>query len=53
MLRWLADRAVKPGDAVEVLDKQPFDGPLTVRIGEAVHTLGGGVARAMRIQLAP
>jgi DtxR family Mn-dependent transcriptional regulator len=53
MLRWLADRAVRPGDDVEVLDKQPFDGPLTVRIGDSVHTLGGGVARAMRIELRP
>jgi DtxR family Mn-dependent transcriptional regulator len=51
MLRWLAEKAVRPGDAVEVLDKQPFDGPLTVRIGGAVHTLGGGVARAMRIEI--
>ena len=34
MLRWLAERAVRPGDDVEVLDKQPFDGPLTVRVGE-------------------
>jgi DtxR family Mn-dependent transcriptional regulator len=53
MLRWLADRDVRPGDEVEVLDKLPFDGPLSVRIGGSVHTLGGGVARAMRIQIAP
>ena len=53
MLRWLAEREVRPGDDVEVLDKQPFDGPLTVRVGGAVHTLGGGVARAMRIQTQP
>jgi DtxR family Mn-dependent transcriptional regulator len=53
MLRWLAERAVRPGDDIEVLDKQPFDGPLTVRVGGSVHTLGGGVAKAMRIELAP
>jgi DtxR family Mn-dependent transcriptional regulator len=53
MLRWLADRAVRPGDRVEVLDKQPFEGPITARIGGSVHTLGGGVAAAMRIELAP
>ena len=50
MLRWLAERSVRPGDAVEVLDKQPFDGPLTVRVGDATHVLGGGVAAAMRIE---
>jgi DtxR family transcriptional regulator, Mn-dependent transcriptional regulator len=49
MLRWLADRSVRPGDALEVLDKQPFGGPLTVRVGDAVHVLGGGIAAAMRI----
>jgi DtxR family Mn-dependent transcriptional regulator len=52
MLRWLADRAVRPGDDVEVVDKQPFDGPLTVRIGRETHVLGGGVAAAMRIETA-
>src|SRR3954451_7847086 len=51
MLRWLAERAVRPGDALEVLDKQPFGGPLTVRVGDAVHVLGGGIAAAMRIEL--
>jgi DtxR family Mn-dependent transcriptional regulator len=51
MLRWLSERAVRPGDEVEVIDKQPFDGPLTVKVGDTIHTLGGGVARAMRIEI--
>jgi DtxR family Mn-dependent transcriptional regulator len=51
MLRWLATRSVRPGDALEVLDRQPFGGPLTVRVGDAVHVLGGGIAAAMRIEL--
>ncbi len=51
MLRWLAERAVRPGDGIEVLEKQPFGGPLTVRVGGSVHVLGGGVAAAMRIEL--
>jgi DtxR family Mn-dependent transcriptional regulator len=51
MLRWLAGRNVRPGDELEVLDKQPFGGPLTVRVGDAVHVLGGGLAAAMRIDL--
>ncbi len=53
MLRWLAERAVRPGDDIAVLDKQPFAGPLTVRVGECVHVLGGGVAAAMRIETSP
>jgi DtxR family Mn-dependent transcriptional regulator len=51
MLRWLADRDVRPGDSLEVVDKQPFGGPLTVRVGDAEHVLGGGLAAAMRIEL--
>ncbi len=51
MLRFLADRGIAPGDAFEVIDKQPFDGPLFVRFGDAVHVLGGALARAMRVEL--
>lgn len=49
MLRFLADRGIAPGDQLEVIDKQPFDGPLFVRFGDDVHVLGGGLARAMRV----
>ena len=50
MLRYLADRGIAPGDAFEVVDKQPFDGPLFVRFGDAVHVLGGSLAGAMGVQ---
>jgi DtxR family Mn-dependent transcriptional regulator len=49
MLRFLAERGIAPGDEFEVLDKQPFDGPLFVRFGDDVHVLGGRLARAMRV----
>jgi DtxR family Mn-dependent transcriptional regulator len=52
MLRYLADRDVNIGDAFEVLDRQPFGGPLTVRFGESLHFLGGALARAMRVERA-
>jgi DtxR family transcriptional regulator, Mn-dependent transcriptional regulator len=51
MLRFLADRGIAPGDELEVIDKQPFDGPLFVRFGEDVHVLGGALARAMRVEV--
>jgi DtxR family Mn-dependent transcriptional regulator len=51
MLRFLADRGIAPGDALEVIDKQPFDGPLFVRFGDDVHVLGGELARAMRVEM--
>jgi DtxR family Mn-dependent transcriptional regulator len=52
MLRFLAERGIAPGDQFEVIDKQPFDGPLFVRFGNHVHVLGGDLARAMRVELA-
>jgi DtxR family Mn-dependent transcriptional regulator len=51
MLRFLTDRGIAPGDELEVTDKQPFEGPLFVRFGEAIHVLGGELARAMRVEV--
>jgi DtxR family transcriptional regulator, Mn-dependent transcriptional regulator len=51
MLRYLTERGVGLGDPLEVLDRQPFDGPLTVRVGDALQVLGGGLAAAMRVEL--
>jgi DtxR family Mn-dependent transcriptional regulator len=51
MLRFLADRGIAPGDDFEVIDKQPFDGPLFVRFGDHVHVLGGTLAKAMRVEV--
>ncbi|MDX6665513.1 MAG: DtxR family transcriptional regulator, Mn-dependent transcriptional regulator [Solirubrobacteraceae bacterium] len=50
MLRYLADRGIAPGATLEVIDKQPFDGPLFVRFGDDVHVLGGDLACAMRVE---
>ena len=52
MLRYLAERGIAPGDEFEVVEKQPFDGPLFVRFGDDVHVLGGALARAMRVEVA-
>ena len=52
MLRFLADRGIAPGDHLEVVEKQPFEGPLFVRFGDAVHVLGGNLAHAMRVEVA-
>jgi DtxR family transcriptional regulator, Mn-dependent transcriptional regulator len=50
MLRYLDERGVQLGDELEVVDRQPFDGPLTVRFGDRLHTLGGRLAGAMRVE---
>ncbi len=51
MLRFLAERGIAPGDGLEVVEKQPFDGPLFVRFSDDVHVIGGGLARAMRVEI--
>jgi DtxR family transcriptional regulator, Mn-dependent transcriptional regulator len=53
MLRYLSERGISLGTAFEVVEKQPFDGPLFVRVGESVHALGGELARAMRVEATP
>ena len=53
MLRFLAERGIAPGDTFDVVEKQPFDGPLFVRFGDDVHVLGGALARAMRVEVVP
>ena len=53
MLRYLAERGIAPGDDFEVVDKQPFGGPLFVRFGRETHVVGGGLAGAMRVEEVP
>jgi len=57
MLRYLSERGISPGERLQVLECQPFGGPLTVsfergeRQGPSEHALGGALARAMRVEL--
>jgi DtxR family Mn-dependent transcriptional regulator len=53
MLRYLSDRGITPGDAFEVVERQPFGGPLFVRFGSEVHPLGGALTLAMRVERRP
>jgi len=52
MLRYLEERGIAIGDDLEVLDRQPFDGPVFVRTGGKVHALGAVLARAMHVEAA-
>src|SRR5271167_806948 len=54
MLRYLSERGISPGERLEVLECQPFGGPLTVSYMDGVpreHALGGQLAGAMRVEL--
>ena len=50
MLRFLGERDIVPGARLELVERQPFDGPLFVRVGDDVHVLGSTLARAMRVE---
>lgn len=50
MLRWLSERGIAPGDRLEVLERQPFDGPLLVRFASGDHALGGALVQMMRVE---
>jgi len=52
MLRYLSRRGIAPGDRLEVLERQPFDGPLLVRFASGDHALGGSLVRMMRVETA-
>ncbi len=51
MLRYLAERGIAPGDELEVIERQPYGGPLFVRFRDHVHPLGGDLALAMRVEV--
>lgn len=46
-LRYLASLGLKPGTRVMVLDRQPFRGPTTVRVGEYTHIIGHELASTL------
>lgn len=51
MLRYLADQGIMPGGRIHVLERQPFGGPLLVSVDGSEYTLGGGLLRAMRVNV--
>jgi DtxR family Mn-dependent transcriptional regulator len=50
MLRYLAEQGIGLGDPLEVVERQPFGGPLFVRFGEHTHALGDALTRVMRVE---
>jgi DtxR family Mn-dependent transcriptional regulator len=51
MLRYLADCGITLGARLEVTGRQPFGGPVFVRLGAHEQPLGGELAQAMRIEI--
>lgn len=50
MLRYLAERGIRPGATLRVTGAQPFGGPLLVEVEGREHALGGELARKMRVE---
>ena len=51
MLRYLAELGITPGERFEIVDRQPFGGPLFARFDGQMHVLGGQLAAAMRVEV--
>ncbi len=51
MLRFLAAKGISPGERLEVIDKDPFDGPVFLRFSDGEVILGGQLARMMRVEV--
>ncbi len=50
MLQYLGRRGMVPNTPLEVREKAPFDGPLTVRVGRTSHVLGRALANHIWIE---
>lgn len=49
MLRYLDERGIRPGSELEVVSRDPFEGPLHVTVAGAEHVLGERLAGAIRV----
>jgi DtxR family Mn-dependent transcriptional regulator len=50
MLRYLSELEIGIGDCIEVIGRQPFEGPFEVKVGERELALGPPLARAIRVE---
>jgi DtxR family Mn-dependent transcriptional regulator len=50
MLAYLSECGIAVGDRLELIERQPFDGPVTVKIDSRSHVLGLTLAQAMRVE---
>lgn len=51
-LRYLGELGLKPGEEVAVVERAPFDGPISVRIGGELYQIGRGLAVIVRVEAA-
>ena len=51
MLRYLSSLGLKPGQKLQLVGREPFEGPLIVSFGSEKHPIGVALARAMRVEV--
>ena len=49
-LRYLAGLGIVPNARVRVVEKQPFEGPMVVRVGKGRHVIGREIAAQIRVE---
>jgi DtxR family transcriptional regulator, Mn-dependent transcriptional regulator len=49
-LRYLAELGMMPGVELEVAQRAPYEGPLTVKVGNATHAIGTGAASKVFVE---
>jgi DtxR family Mn-dependent transcriptional regulator len=52
-LRHVGERGLRPGAAVRLIERAPFDGPLTIAVGDRREVVGRAVASRIRVQASP
>ena len=50
MLRYLAQRRIQPGSSMAVKGREPFGGPVMVKVGGRTHALGPELAARIRVK---
>ncbi|HVD60504.1 MAG TPA: metal-dependent transcriptional regulator [Gemmatimonadaceae bacterium] len=50
MLRYLAELEITPGTEILIVSKAPFDGPITLRIGKELHSIGPALASQIMVE---
>ena len=53
LLRYLAKLGLRPQNIVEVMSKEPFDGPMFLRVAGVEHHVGHQVARSVLVEDVP
>jgi DtxR family Mn-dependent transcriptional regulator len=48
-LRYLAELGIVPGAEVKIVAREPFDGPIALRVGKETRTIGPALAAQVRV----